>query len=155
MGVSLYIFFFSTGLCDMQDLSFRTRDRTHTPGSGSREVSVSISVLLKIILLIFGCACLCCSAWAFSSFGKWELVPSCSERGLPSNCSVWAPHCGGFSCCRVPALGALASLVVAHGLKCPVACGIFPDQGSNRCPLHWQADSLPLDHPGSHRKAKF
>ena len=31
----------------------------------------------------------------------------------------------------------------------PVACGIFPDQGSNPCLLHWQADSLPLSHQGS------
>ena len=30
-----------------------------------------------------------------------------------------------------------------------VACGIFPDQGSNPCPLHWQADSQPLRHQGS------
>ena len=35
------------------------------------------------------------------------------------------------------------SVVVAHGLSCSVACGIFPDQGSNPCPLHWQADSQP------------
>ena len=26
---------------------------------------------------------------------------------------------------------------------------IFPTQGSNLCLLHWQADSLPLSHPGS------
>ena len=26
---------------------------------------------------------------------------------------------------------------------------IFPDQGWNPCPLHQQADSLPLDHQGS------
>ena len=24
---------------------------------------------------------------------------------------------------------------------CSLACGIFPEQGSNTCPLHWQADS--------------
>ena len=30
-----------------------------------------------------------------------------------------------------------------------MACGIFPDQGSNPCPLHWQADSQPLRHQGS------
>ena len=24
-----------------------------------------------------------------------------------------------------------ASVVVAHGISCPAACGIFPDQGSN------------------------
>ena len=28
---------------------------------------------------------------------------------------------------------------MAHGLSCSAACGIFPDQGSNPCPLHWQA----------------
>ena len=33
------------------------------------------------------------------------------------------------------------SVVVAHGLSCSAACGIFPDQGSNPCPLHWQVDS--------------
>ena len=31
----------------------------------------------------------------------------------------------------------------------PVGCEIFPDQGSNPCPLLWQVDSLPLDHQGS------
>ena len=31
----------------------------------------------------------------------------------------------------------MGSVVVAHGLSCPVAGGIFPDQGSNPCPLHW------------------
>ena len=39
--------------------------------------------------------------------------------------------------------------VVAHGPSCPAARGIFPDQGSNPCPLHWQADSQPLRHQGS------
>ena len=41
------------------------------------------------------------------------------------------------------------SVVVAHGPSCSAACGIFPDQGSNPCPLHWQADSQPLHHQGS------
>ena len=41
------------------------------------------------------------------------------------------------------------SVVVAHRLSCSAACGIFPDQGSNPCPLHWQADSQPLCHQGS------
>ena len=36
-----------------------------------------------------------------------------------------------------------------HRLSCSAACGIFPDQGWNTCLLHWQADSLPLDHQGS------
>ena len=37
--------------------------------------------------------------------------------------------------------GAWASVVVAHGLSCLKACGIFLDQGSNPCPVHWQVDS--------------
>ena len=28
------------------------------------------------------------------------------------------------------------SVVVAHGPSCSTACGIFPNQGSNPCPLH-------------------
>ena len=30
-----------------------------------------------------------------------------------------------------------------------MACGIFPDQGSNQHLLHWQADSLSLSNQGS------
>ena len=41
------------------------------------------------------------------------------------------------------------SVVVAHGPSCSTACGIFPDQGSNPCPLHWQVYSQPLYHQGS------
>lgn len=37
----------------------------------------------------------------------------------------------------------------AHRLSCSVAYGIFPNQGSNPCPLYWQADSQPLNHQGS------
>ena len=43
------------------------------------------------------------------------------------------------------------SVIVAHGPSCSAACGILPDQGSNPCPLHWQADSPPLRHQGSPR----
>ena len=45
-------------------------------------------------------------------------------------------------------LQSAGSGVVAHGLRCPEACGIFPDQGWNPCLLHWQADSLSLSHQG-------
>ena len=41
------------------------------------------------------------------------------------------------------------SVIVAHGPSCSAACGIFRDQGSNPCTLHWQADSQPLCHQGS------
>ena len=45
-------------------------------------------------------------------------------------------------------LWSTGSGIVAHGLRCPVACGVFLDQGSNPCPLHWQADCQPLHCQG-------
>ena len=47
------------------------------------------------------------------------------------------------------------SVVVAHGPSCSVACGIFPDQGSNPLPPHWQADSQPLRHQGNPIQSVF
>ena len=63
-------------------------------------------------------------------------------------------RCAGLSLSRpLPLRGTgsrrAGSVVVAHGPSCSAACGIFPDQGSNPCPPHWQADSQPLRHQGS------
>ncbi|KAJ8785041.1 hypothetical protein J1605_007597 [Eschrichtius robustus] len=65
-------------------------------------------------------------------------------------------RCLGFSSCdtRVSAtlargLQSASSAAVVYGLSCSVARGILPDQGSNPCTLHWQADSQPLRHQGS------
>ena len=79
----------------------------------------------------------------------------CGKWGLLSGCGAWASHCSGlssqstdsrhvgFSSCGSRRQSA-GSVVVDHGLSCSLACGIFPDQGSNPCLLHWQKDSLPL-----------
>ena len=40
-------------------------------------------------------------------------------------------------------------VVVVHEFSGSMACGIFVDQGSNRCLLHWLEASLPLSHQGS------
>ena len=72
---------------------------------------------------------------------------------------MWASHCGGYSHCGAPVLGcasAVAALglqsivlvVVAQGLICSTAHGIFLDQGLNLSLLLWQVDSLLLSHPG-------
>ncbi|XP_032489869.1 diphthine methyltransferase isoform X2 [Phocoena sinus] len=45
--------------------------------------------------------------------------------------------------------GRAGSAATAHGPSRSAACGIFPDQGTNPCPLHRQADSQPLRHQGS------
>ena len=51
-------------------------------------------------------------------------------------CSVFSPQW-----LLLLSMGSRACKLVGHGLCCPVACGIFLDQGLNPCPLHWQADS--------------
>ena len=63
-------------------------------------------------------------------------------------------RCAGLSLSRPLLLRSTGSrhagsVIVAHGPRCSAACGILPDQGSNPCPLHRQADSQPLRHQGS------
>ena len=59
---------------------------------------------IKFIYLLLPSLGLCCCAWAFYRCGKWGY----------SHWSVQASHCSGFSCCRAPALDALASVVAAY-----------------------------------------
>ena len=76
--------------------------------------------------------------WVFVSVRG--LSPVAASGGHSSS------RCAGLSPSRPLSLRSTGSrragsAVVAHGLSCSVACGILPDQGSNPCPLHWQADS--------------
>ena len=57
-----------------------------------------------------------CCARAFSSCGEQGLLFVVVHRRLTS-------HCRGFSSCGARALGARASVVMAHGLS-SVACGL-------------------------------
>ena len=72
-----------------------------------------------------------CSQWGFSLVAVHRLLIA-----VVSHCGAQALRCVG-------------SVVVVHRLSCPGVCGIFPDQGSNLCLLHWQADFRPLDYRGS------
>ena len=47
----------------------------------------------------------------------------------------------------VPRSQSTDSVVVAYRLSCSTASGIFPDQGSNPCLLHWQVDSFTTELP--------
>ena len=95
------------------------------------------------IFIVFYYFWLC---WVFVSVRGLSLVAASGGR------SSW--QCAGLSLSRPFLLRSTGSrctgsVVVAHGPSCSVACGIFPDQGPNPCPLHWQADSQPLRHQGS------
>ena len=60
----------------------------------------------------------------------------------------------GFSLCWLLLLWSTGSrcagsVVLAHRFSHSAACGIFPEQGSNPCPLHQQADSYLPYHQGN------
>ena len=84
--------------------------------------------------------------WVFVSVQGLSLVAASGGHS--------SSRCAGLSLSRPLLLRSIGSrrsgsVVVAHGPSCSAACGIFPDQGSNPCPLHWQADFQPLHHQGS------
>ena len=80
--------------------------------------------------------------WAFSTCGQ----QSFSSQWLLMLLTIGSRAHMGFSSCSSRVYK--DSIVVAHGLRCPVTCGIFSDQGWNPCLLHQQADSLPQSHQG-------
>ena len=103
-----------------------------------------IKPFLQHFLILFIYLSLLC--WVFVSVQGLSLVVA--SGGLSSS------RCVGLSLSRPLLLWSTGSrragsVIVAHGPSCSVACGIFPDQCSNPCPLHWQADSQPLRHQGS------
>ena len=88
--------------------------------------------------------------------GVCGLCSSCVEGARLSWRGTSASHCGGFSLQSTWASGSQArerrlsgSGVKAHWLNCSEECGVFPDYGSDPCPLRWQVDSYPLYHEGS------
>ena len=98
-----------------------------------------------VYLFIYGCV--------GSSF-LWGLSLVAASGGHSSS------QCAGLSLSRPLLLRSTGSrrtgsVIVVHGPSCSTACGIFPDQGSNLCPLHWQADSQPLRHQGSPSSCSF
>ena len=87
--------------------------------------------------------------WVFVSLRGLSLVAASGGHS--------SSRCAGLSLSRPLLLQSTGSrragsVIVAHGLSRSAAYGIFPDQGSNPCPLYWQADSQPLRHQGSPEK---
>ena len=72
----------------------------------------------------------------------FSLVAACGgsslvavRRLLAAVVSLVAEH--GLQACRLQELWFPGSRVVTHRLSCSSVCRIFPDQGSDPCPLHW------------------
>ena len=112
------------------------------PGSPSKLPGRDLPAFY-FILFYFIILWLC---WVFVSARGPSLV---AARGGHSS-----SRCAGLSLSRPLLLRSTGSrcagsVIMAHGPSCSAACGIFPVQDSNPCPLHWQADSQPLRHQGS------
>ena len=111
----------------------------------------------KSFFVVLFCFCFFLVLFIYLFIYLWLCWVFVSVRGL-SPVAASGGHsssrCAGLSLSRPLLLWSTGfrhagSVIVAHGPSCSVACGIFPDQGSNPCPLHWQADSQPLRHQGS------
>ena len=115
--------------------------RAILPGSLFTFGHLSHFFFFKINLFIYFWLC-----WVFVSVRGLSLVAASGGHS--------SSRCAGLSLSQPLLLRSTGSrragsVVVAHGPSCSMACGIFPDQGSNLCPLHWQADSQPLHQQGS------
>ena len=125
----------------------------------------SSSILKRIILLphFFWCFSFASQLFFFFFFNFiylflfWLCLVFVSVRGLSlvvASGGHSSSRCADLSLSRPLLLRSTGSrragsVAVAHGPSCYAVCGIFPDQGSNPCSLHWQADSQPLRHQGS------
>ena len=85
---------------------------------------------------------------------KWELIfliftslflavlglCCCAQSSLVVPAGYSLLRCAGFSL-RSTGSTCAGSVAGAPGLSSPVARGIFPSQGLNQSPLHWEVDS--------------
>ena len=129
-----------------------TRSHSESDSETLRYMSVTavfffFKLLLFIYLFIYLWLC-----WVFVSVRGLSLVVASRDHS--------SSRCAGLSLSwplllRGTGSRHAGSVVVAHRPSCSAACGIFPDQGSNPCPLHCQADSQPPRHQGSPNSCVF
>ena len=88
-------------------------------------------IIFSLFLSVLGL--LCCEGYSLLLVPAFLLWFGAQAFGCVSlsSCSMWPQKLW------LPGLVALRHV------------GIFPDQGSNPCPRHWQMESLPLSHQGS------
>ena len=99
--------------------------------------------------------------YCFYFWPRWVFAAACGLSPVMVSGDCSSLRCAGFSlrcfllfqstgsrACGLQQVWYVGTGVVVPGLICPLACGIFLGRGSNLCPLHWQANSQPLDHQG-------
>ena len=156
--VWMFIYMFTWLLCftckRKKSQKIREVSKWNTLSQGALRESQGRFFFKKIILFI--CLKLCwvslrnglfsgCSKWGYSLVAVHRLLVAVAS--LVAKCSRTLSSYGRWaSVVTAPRLWSTGSTAVAHGLSCPTAWGIFPNQGWNTCLLHWQADCLSLSH---------
>ena len=84
---------------------------------------------------------LCCCVGSSLAAARWDYTLIVAHGLLIAVVSLLPSSRHIDSVGVAPGLQSAGSVVAGHGLSCSAACGIFPDQRSNLCLLHWQADS--------------
>ena len=113
----------------------------HSPTEGYLFFFFLNTFIIYLFIYLFYWLC-----WVFVSVQGLSLVVASGGHSLHRGVRV--PHYRGLSL-RSTGSRRAGSVVVAHGPSRSAACGILPDQGSNPCAPHRQADSQPLHHQGS------
>ena len=126
-------------MCVLQHQGRRDNGRSWSPAPSlltlGQPIAFFFLMVILFIQLLMAVLGLCCLHGLFSS---------CGERGLLFVVVLRFLTVVGSVGSRTR-----AQQLWCMGLVASETCGIFLDQGSNWCPLHWQADSYPLCHQGS------
>ena len=119
-------------------------------------ILIQVSCQIYVLLFSKSVACFCQFLDDFFVFFFFNLyllflavlaLHCCTRLSLSVVIRGSSPlRCEGFSLWWLFLLQSTGSrltalVTVPHGLSCSSECGIFLDQGSNLCPLHWPADS--------------
>ena len=102
----------------------------HTASPVYWSLSLTPGFFFFFLIFIYLFLWLC---WVFVSVRGLSLVVASGGHS--------SSRCAGLSLSRPLLLRSTGSrrtdsVIVAHGPSCSAACGIFPEQGSNPCPLH-------------------
>ena len=124
------------------------------------EISFFFVSLFNNLIYLFGCAGSSLLQGLFSSYLRVFFSWRCAGFSLRQLLLLGSVVSRTFGLQQLwyvgpvvaaPRLQSTGSVVVARGLSCPEASGIFPDQGWNQCLLNCKEDFQPLDHQGSPR----
>ena len=115
----------------MQEFTIRT-STWNQPGSVWE--TGSLLFFLKYVFILY----LLLAALGLIAVHRLSLVTAREGYSLVAVCMLLVAMISLVSEHRLQGVWFLA---VAAWLSCPMTSGIFPDQGSNLCPLHLQVDS--------------